>query len=159
MIALLSAAAVAAALRAATAQAVRGAVSALWLCALLVGAIFLLLGFEYLAIALWIASTLSCLGFVFFAALVGNDLPTEPSGGRAVFAAVVGASFGAFMAAGVFEEWTREALLGDLLRVPEATVREFGPALLDHDGAAVLFFSLAVCFIGTMAATLGRTGK
>lgn len=159
MIILLSAGALAAAVRAATARTARSAVSALWFSALILGALFLLLGFEYLAIALWLASTLSCLGFVFFAALVGDELPTETDGTRGAFAAIVGLSFGALLAAGVFEEWTQESLLGDLIRSPESTVREFGKVLLDHDGVAVLFFSLAICFVGTMAATLGRTEK
>jgi NADH:ubiquinone oxidoreductase subunit 6 (subunit J) len=57
---------------------IRRAVLALWVAGLGIGAIYLTLGAEVLALVQWIVSTLVAISFIFFSAMFGEYGPGEP---------------------------------------------------------------------------------
>ena len=76
----------------------RRAILALWVAGIGVGAMYLTVGAEFLAIIQWIASTLVAISFVFFAVMFGEYHTPLPRGGDhgrllAILAILLGAAF------------------------------------------------------------------
>jgi NADH:ubiquinone oxidoreductase subunit 6 (subunit J) len=92
----------------------RRAVLALWVAGIGVGAMYLTVGAEFLAVIQWIVSTLTAISFIFFSVMFGEyHSPTPKAGvqGRlfVILALILGATFAAVI--GIGSEELRESTL------------------------------------------------
>jgi NADH:ubiquinone oxidoreductase subunit 6 (subunit J) len=100
--------ALSAALMATFVRHMRRAILALWVAGLGVGAMYLTVGAEFLAIIQWTVSTLVTISFIFFAVLFGEYNSVEESGGKngillSLFSIVLGLGFAAIIWVGARE--------------------------------------------------------
>ena len=129
----------------------RHAILALWVAGLGIGALYLTVGAEFLAIVQWIVSTLVTISFVFFAVMFGEfnhpRSQSSPKKGRfLVFLSILlGAAFAGVIGLGSRElpvsKLAQENFSGDLSNVGRALTQE---NLLSLEVLALILFLVLV---------------
>src|SRR4051812_19130337 len=100
----------------------RRAILALWVAGLGVGAIYLTVGAEFLAIIQWIVSTLVTISFVFFSVMFGEyNAPKTPIKGEGILVVLLSLLLGAAFATVI---WLGSHGLPESALVPSGTVTD-----------------------------------
>lgn len=141
----------AAALVATFTQNMRSAILALWVAGLGVGAVYLTIEAEFLAIVQWMVSTLLTITFVFFAVMFGEYNPIKKRRSRyeillVIFSVIIGTGFSFVIALGT------QGLLTDptLLKGGPTDLKALGKLLVEQNflSLEVLALTLFLVLVG-----------
>jgi NADH:ubiquinone oxidoreductase subunit 6 (subunit J) len=112
---------------------------ALWMCNLFVGAIYLSLGSEFLAVVQWIVASLMAIAFLFYAVLFGTSHPSEPDYRGIGIASLPGVSF-----VSVFSFLSFNQIGADVGQHSKLGLAEIGTHLLNDYFLPTLLVSLLI---------------